>query len=155
MSLRILGWEGYDDPSLIAPFNDRTGIAVELDAHISDFDAAERVLTGVGTWDLVNINSPFVRDVLLSAGHIEKLTSERLRAAAAAPMAPCVSKNSTGGGLHPMVLRSAFAKDLGRSTSSSTPMQFRWKWEKTRASRSPGSLALPGDTASWIMKTST
>ena len=88
MSLRILGWEGYDDPSLIAPFNDRAGIAVELDAHISDFDAAERVLTGVGTWDLVNINSPFVRDVLLSAGHIEKLTSERLRAAAAAPMLP-------------------------------------------------------------------
>ena len=72
MSLKILGWEGYDDPGLIAPFNDRTGIAVELDSHISDFDAAERVLTGVGTWDLININSPFVRDVLLSAGHIQK-----------------------------------------------------------------------------------
>jgi spermidine/putrescine transport system substrate-binding protein len=88
MSLRILGWEGTDDPSLIAPFNDKSGIAVELDAHISDFDAAERVLTGAGAWDLVNINSPFVRDVLSSAGLIEQLTSERLRAAAAMPMPP-------------------------------------------------------------------
>jgi spermidine/putrescine transport system substrate-binding protein len=88
MSLRILGWEGYDDPGLIALFRERTGIAVELDAHISDFDAAERVLTGVGAWDLVNINSPFVRDVLLSTGHIEELRSKRLRAAAAAPMSP-------------------------------------------------------------------
>ncbi len=116
MSLRILGWEGTDDPGLIGPFNDKSGIAVELDAHISDFDAAERVLTGAGAWDLININSPFVRDVLSSAGHIEQLTSELLCAAAATPMPP-VFQELNRWGLRAQVPRSAFARDLALSIS--------------------------------------
>jgi spermidine/putrescine transport system substrate-binding protein len=88
MNLKILGWEGYDDPGMVAPFFNRSGIAVELDAHISDFEAAERVLDGSSAWDLLNINSPFVRDVLLPQGHIEKPKSERLSAAMAMPMPP-------------------------------------------------------------------
>lgn len=81
MTTRILGWEGYDDALVLEPFSSATGITVVVDNHIGDADACQRVLKNPGTWDIVNINSPFVRNVLHPAGRIEPLRGERFRTA--------------------------------------------------------------------------
>lgn len=74
--IQILGWEGYDDPDLIAPFITAGGPKIIADAHLSDFAATVRVLGTPGRWDIVNINSPFVRDVLYASGLIQPLDQD-------------------------------------------------------------------------------
>ncbi len=77
MPIQIFGWEGYDDPFLIAPFRQTGGSSVVLDAHLSDFAATQRVLGTRGRWDLVNINSPFVREVLYAGGRVRQLDKDK------------------------------------------------------------------------------
>jgi spermidine/putrescine transport system substrate-binding protein len=76
MEIRGLCWEGYDDPSVLEPFT-RHGDAVRIDNHISDHAATQCVLERAGHWDLVNINSPFVRDALHPRGRIRELDAAR------------------------------------------------------------------------------
>ena len=52
-------------------------VRIHADTHISDFAAAERVLSDAGVWDMVNVNSPFVRDVLVPQGRIRTLDDAR------------------------------------------------------------------------------
>src|SRR4051812_2753451 len=62
MIINLLGWEGYDDPSVVAPFEQVAGTRVVAQSHLSDFAATQRVVNAEERWDIVNLNSPFVRD---------------------------------------------------------------------------------------------
>src|SRR5688572_19338119 len=77
MAIRLLCWEGYDDPNVLAPFEHANGVGIHADTHICDFVATQRVLADAGTWDIVNVNSPFVRDVLAPQGRILRLDDAR------------------------------------------------------------------------------
>ena len=88
MPIRIIGWEGYDDPFLIEPFEQAGGSSIAVDAHFSDFAATQRVLGTHGRWDLVNINSPFVREVLYAKGRVQQLDKDKFEVASHRLSAP-------------------------------------------------------------------
>jgi spermidine/putrescine transport system substrate-binding protein len=73
--LRCLGWEGYADGSLASAFVSATGFSVSGENHLSDDAASRKVLDERGSWDVININTPFVRDVLYPAGAVRSLPS--------------------------------------------------------------------------------
>jgi spermidine/putrescine transport system substrate-binding protein len=71
--LRCLCWEGYADGSLPSAFQRATGFSVSGENHLSDDAASRKVLDERGRWDIININTPFVRDVLYPSGAIRLL----------------------------------------------------------------------------------
>ena len=72
--LNVLCWEGYDYPALLEPFGREHGVDVRGEAHVTDAGAVARVIGGeAGRWDIVNLNNPFVRDVLHPQGLIREL----------------------------------------------------------------------------------
>jgi spermidine/putrescine transport system substrate-binding protein len=71
--LRCLCWEGYADGSLPSDFRRATGFGVSGENHLSDDAASREILNERGCWDIININTPFVRDVLHPAGAIRPL----------------------------------------------------------------------------------
>jgi spermidine/putrescine transport system substrate-binding protein len=77
LAINVLCWEGYDDPALMKPYTAASGSVVGVDTHLSDFDAADRVLRNVHKYDLVNINSPYIREVLFPRGKIRELDAAR------------------------------------------------------------------------------
>ena len=72
--LRCLCWEGYADGSLPSAFQRATGFSVSGENHLSDDAASRKVLDERGRWDIININTPFVRDVLYPAGAVRALS---------------------------------------------------------------------------------
>jgi spermidine/putrescine transport system substrate-binding protein len=83
MPIQVLGWEGYDDLMLLGPYKSAGGSQITVDAHLCDFAAAGRVIQSPNQWDMVNINSPYVRDVLHARGLIQPLQKEEQTAALA------------------------------------------------------------------------
>ena len=76
--LNVLCWEGYDDPAVLDPFAHERGITAHGAAHVSDAATTARLLSGAaGDWDVVNLNNPFVRDVLHPRGLIHELDPDR------------------------------------------------------------------------------
>lgn len=76
--LNVLCWEGYDYPALLEPFGREHGVDVRGEAHVTDAGAVARVIGGeAGRWDIVNLNNPFVRDVLHPQGLIRELDRAR------------------------------------------------------------------------------
>ncbi len=73
-SLRWIGWEGYADGDLASAFRRAIGFDISGDSHISDDAAARKVLDERGCWDIININTPFVRDTLYPAGAVRSLS---------------------------------------------------------------------------------
>ncbi len=82
--LNVLCWEGYDYPALLDPFAAEHGITVRGEAHVSDAGTVDR-LAGpeADAWDVVNLNNPFVRDVLHPRGLIRELDGDRFGACVA------------------------------------------------------------------------
>jgi len=76
-TLSCLCWEGYQQPSVASLFRKASGYGLNSQTHISDYVAADKILTETGHWDLININTPFVRDVLSPAGCIHRLPPDR------------------------------------------------------------------------------
>jgi spermidine/putrescine transport system substrate-binding protein len=84
----VLCWDGFDDPLLLEAYG-RTGRErVHAQGHVSDFDAFQRVLAEPDAWDVLNINSPFVRDALYPKGLIRELDAERFGSLGAAQAIP-------------------------------------------------------------------
>ena len=76
--LNILCWEGYDDPAVLDPFAVEHGITARGEAHVSDAATADRLIDGeAADWDVINLNNPFVRDVLYPRGLIHELDAAR------------------------------------------------------------------------------
>ena len=74
----MLCWDGFDDPLLLEAYGRAGGERVHAQGHVSDFDAFQRVLATPAAWDVLNINSPYVRDALYPKGLIAELDAERL-----------------------------------------------------------------------------
>lgn len=72
-SLRLLCWEGYEQPSLLDPFIRPRGVTVIAETLLSDYAAATRVAEDPGRWDIVNLNNPFARDFLHPRGLVRAL----------------------------------------------------------------------------------
>ncbi len=72
-TLRWLGWEGYADGALASALHEATGLSVRGENHLSDDLACRKVLDDPGAWDVININTPFVRDALHPRGAIRVL----------------------------------------------------------------------------------
>ena len=77
MSINVLCWEGYGDPLVLKQYERAGGGSVRTHSHFSDFAAAQGVLGNPGAWDVLNINSPFVRDYLHPRGRIRELDADR------------------------------------------------------------------------------
>ena len=76
--LNILCWEGYEDPSVVDPFTERNDVSVRAETILSDADTAARVSGRERpSWDVVNLNNPFAREVLYPEGVIRSLPAER------------------------------------------------------------------------------
>ena len=78
--LRCLGWEGYASGSLPEAFQRACGIVLSGADHLGDDAACRKILAERDAWDIININTPFVRDVLYPAGAIAP-ADERYRGA--------------------------------------------------------------------------
>src|SRR5258708_14127072 len=63
-ALRLLCWEGYDQPELLDPFLRQFATRVTTETLLSDYDAALRIVRDPGRWDVANLNNPFARDFL-------------------------------------------------------------------------------------------
>lgn len=76
--LHVLCWEGYEDPSVVGPFTERHGCTVRAETIVSDADAAARIVGPErSSWDVVNLNNPFAREMLYPAGAIRALPGDR------------------------------------------------------------------------------
>jgi spermidine/putrescine transport system substrate-binding protein len=76
--LNILCWEGYEDPKVVDPFIERYGCSVHAETIVSDADTAARVAgPDRPSWDVVNLNNPFARDVLYPGNVIRALPGDR------------------------------------------------------------------------------
>ena len=66
--LNILCWEGYEDPNLLKVFAEKRGITASGESFLSDDEAVSRILSiERQNWDIVNVNNPFIREILLKA----------------------------------------------------------------------------------------
>jgi putative spermidine/putrescine transport system substrate-binding protein/spermidine/putrescine transport system substrate-binding protein len=75
--LNILTWEGYADPSFIAPFEEATGCKVSATYVGSNDDFAPKLAAGGGVFDLV---SPAIDSTapLIAAGFVQPIDTARL-----------------------------------------------------------------------------
>jgi spermidine/putrescine transport system substrate-binding protein len=75
--LRLLCWEGYDQPELLDPFRREQGATAVVETLLSDFEAALRIAGAPDRWDVVNLNNPFARDFLHPRGLVRTLDRAR------------------------------------------------------------------------------
>ena len=75
--LNILTWEGYADPSFIAPFEEATGCKVSATYVGSNDDFAPKLAAGGGVFDLV---TPSIDSTapLIAAGFVQPIDTSRL-----------------------------------------------------------------------------
>ena len=71
--LRYLGWEGYAGGHFASALRNDTGLEIDGTNHLSDDSACRMVLANPEAWDIINIKTPFIRDVLHPAGVIRPL----------------------------------------------------------------------------------
>ncbi|HVZ04082.1 hypothetical protein [Hyphomicrobium sp.] len=71
-TLRYLGWEGYANGTFAASLRRNTGLEITGENHLSDSEAAQRIRSEQA-WDIININTPFARDVLHPEGLLHTL----------------------------------------------------------------------------------
>jgi spermidine/putrescine transport system substrate-binding protein len=76
-ALRLLCWEGYDGPDLLAAFARRHAATVAADTLLSDFTAATDIADDPTRWDIANLNNPFARDFLHPRGLVRPLDRVR------------------------------------------------------------------------------
>ena len=75
-TLNILCWAGYDDPCFVKDFETRFGCTVVGKSFESDMQASNRICNE-HRWDLVNINNPYVSEILFPKGKILPLDTNR------------------------------------------------------------------------------
>jgi spermidine/putrescine transport system substrate-binding protein len=76
--INILGWEGYDDPDVFAPFYEATGV-VPNSTYIGNNDEviSKYKAGGPGVYDIGNINSRYL-DAMIKQGMLMPLDESRL-----------------------------------------------------------------------------
>lgn len=72
--LNILCWEGYNSAEVLDPFRTSTGATVKAESLTNDPTMINRLRAGeTNVWDLINVNNPWARKVLLPENLIKPL----------------------------------------------------------------------------------
>nr|WP_246548513.1 PotD/PotF family extracellular solute-binding protein [Ancylobacter oerskovii] len=72
--LNILCWEGYNSAQVLDPFRSKTGATVKAESLTNDPTMINRLRAGeISTWDLINVNNPWARKVMLPEKLIKPL----------------------------------------------------------------------------------
>ncbi|CAA0092798.1 Uncharacterised protein [Starkeya nomas] len=72
--LNILCWEGYNSAQVLDPFRSKTGATVKAESLTNDPTMINRLRAGeINTWDLINVNNPWARKVMLPEKLIKPL----------------------------------------------------------------------------------
>ncbi|MCK0197818.1 PotD/PotF family extracellular solute-binding protein [Ancylobacter sp. 6x-1] len=76
--LNILCWEGYNSAQVLDPFRAKTGATVKAESLTNDPTMINRLRAGeINTWDLINVNNPWARKVMLPEKLIKPLPKEQ------------------------------------------------------------------------------
>lgn len=72
--LNILCWEGYNSAQVLDPFRSAHGATVRAESLTNDPTMINRLRAGeTNVWDLINVNNPWARNVMLPEGLIKPL----------------------------------------------------------------------------------
>lgn len=75
--LNILCWEGYNSAQVLDPFRAAKGATVKAESLTNDPTMINRLRAGeISTWDLINVNNPWARKVMLPEKLIKPLPKE-------------------------------------------------------------------------------
>jgi spermidine/putrescine transport system substrate-binding protein len=76
--LNILCWEGYNSAQVLDPFRTEHGANVRAESLTNDPTMINRLRAGeTNVWDLINVNNPWARKIMLPEGLIKPLDRER------------------------------------------------------------------------------
>src|SRR5215216_2693250 len=72
--LNILCWEGYNSAQVLDPFRSSKGATVKAESLTNDPTMINRLRAGeTKVWDLINVNNPWARKIMLPEGLIRPL----------------------------------------------------------------------------------
>jgi spermidine/putrescine transport system substrate-binding protein len=72
--LNILCWEGYNSAQVLDPFRQSKGATVKAESLTNDPTMINRLRAGeTKVWDLINVNNPWARKIMLPEGLIRPL----------------------------------------------------------------------------------
>lgn len=75
--LNILCWEGYNSAQVLDPFREAKGATVKAESLTNDPTMINRLRAGeISTWDLINVNNPWARKVMLPEKLIRPLPKD-------------------------------------------------------------------------------
>ena len=76
--LNILCWEGYNSAQVLDPFRTEHGATVRAESLTNDPTMINRLRAGeTNVWDLINVNNPWARKIMLPEGLIKPLDRAR------------------------------------------------------------------------------
>ena len=76
--LNILCWEGYNSAEVLDPFREQTGAEVKAESLTNDPTMINRLRAGeTSVWDLINVNNPWARKIMLPEGLIKPIDRAR------------------------------------------------------------------------------
>jgi spermidine/putrescine transport system substrate-binding protein len=76
--LNILCWEGYNSAEVLDPFREKTGAEVKAESLTNDPTMINRLRAGeTSVWDLINVNNPWARKIMLPEGLIKPIDRAR------------------------------------------------------------------------------
>jgi spermidine/putrescine transport system substrate-binding protein len=76
--MNILCWEGYNSAQVLDPFREKTGATIKAESLTNDPTMINRLRAGeTKVWDLINVNNPWARKVMLPEGLIKPLDKAR------------------------------------------------------------------------------
>ncbi|HUE44795.1 MAG TPA: PotD/PotF family extracellular solute-binding protein [Aestuariivirgaceae bacterium] len=76
--LNILCWEGYNSAEVLDPYREKTGATIKAESLTNDPTMINRLRAGeTDVWDLINVNNPWARKVMLPEGLIKPIDRAR------------------------------------------------------------------------------
>jgi spermidine/putrescine transport system substrate-binding protein len=76
--LNILCWEGYNSAEVLDPYRSKTGATIKAESLTNDPTMINRLRAGeTNVWDLINVNNPWARKVMLPEGLIKPIDRAR------------------------------------------------------------------------------
>jgi spermidine/putrescine transport system substrate-binding protein len=76
--LNILCWEGYNSAEVLDPYRAKTGATIKAESLTNDPTMINRLRAGeTGVWDLINVNNPWARKIMLPEGLIKPIDRAR------------------------------------------------------------------------------
>ncbi|HSM19653.1 MAG TPA: PotD/PotF family extracellular solute-binding protein [Hyphomicrobiales bacterium] len=76
--LNILCWEGYNSAEVLDPYRAKTGATIKAESLTNDPTMINRLRAGeTDVWDLINVNNPWARKIMLPEGLIKPIDRAR------------------------------------------------------------------------------